>query len=151
MADDRNWMDEAEEALQRTTDALKAAWESSREQRMSALAAAKEAAEFLGRAIDEGADVARRTWDEADGAPEAAAAEPTPADGDLQREPNEVHASPRGSLEHEREQAEGIEVFEDPDATIDRTAIQQGSPGHELIEDPDLDADATEVEGRGKG
>lgn len=59
----RKWIDEAEEALDRTGEALRAAWEGSREARTSALAAAKEAASRLAEAIDRGAAVARETWD----------------------------------------------------------------------------------------
>lgn len=69
----RKWSDEAEEALDRTTEALKAAWEGSREARVSALEAAKEAANRLAEAIDRGVAVARETWDstrEGEGKPE---------------------------------------------------------------------------------
>lgn len=66
MNDERDWKDEAEEALERTTEALRAAWDSSREARMSALAAARDAANLLGKAIDEGVAVARRTWESDD-------------------------------------------------------------------------------------
>ena len=61
----RRWIDEAQEALDRTGDALRAAWQGSREARMSALEAAKEAANRLGEAIDQGATVARETWESA--------------------------------------------------------------------------------------
>lgn len=59
----RSWVDEAEEALKRTGDALRAAWEGTREARMSTLEAAKEAAGHLGVAIDQGIEVARVTWE----------------------------------------------------------------------------------------
>lgn len=58
----RKWMDEAEEALDRTGEALRAAWQGSREARMSALEAAKQAANRLGEAIDRGVSVAKETW-----------------------------------------------------------------------------------------
>lgn len=59
----RKWIEDAEEALDRTGEALRAAWEGSREARMSALDAAKEAANRLAEAIDKGAAVARKTWE----------------------------------------------------------------------------------------
>lgn len=70
---ERKWTDEAEEALERTGEALRAAWEGSRDARMSALEAAKEAAKRLGEAIDGGIAVAKETWGstrEASGKPE---------------------------------------------------------------------------------
>jgi hypothetical protein len=57
----RRWIEEAEEALSRTGDALRAAWEGSRDARMSALEAAREAATGLGQAIDRGVEAARDT------------------------------------------------------------------------------------------
>jgi len=59
----KKWIDEAEEALNRTAEALKAAWEGTREARMSTLEAAKAAASRLGDAIDQGIIVAKETWD----------------------------------------------------------------------------------------
>jgi hypothetical protein len=59
----KKWSEEAEEALERTGDALRAAWEGSREARVSALEAAKEAASRLAEAIDRGVAVARDTWE----------------------------------------------------------------------------------------
>lgn len=58
----RKWMDDAEEALNRVSEAVKTAWEGTRESRMSALEAAREAANQLGNAIDQGIDKARETW-----------------------------------------------------------------------------------------
>lgn len=63
MNQSRKWVEDAEEALNRTGDALRAAWEGSREGRMSALEAAREAANRLAEAIDRGAAVARETWE----------------------------------------------------------------------------------------
>lgn len=59
----RQWMDDAEEALTRTGDALRSAWSQTKEARMSTLQAAREAASRLGRAIDEGIDAARQSWE----------------------------------------------------------------------------------------
>jgi hypothetical protein len=33
----------------------------------------------------------------------------------------------------EREEAQGVEVFADPDAVIPSAALKEGSPGHELL------------------
>lgn len=61
----KEWIDETEQALDRTVDALKAAWDSSRDARLSALESAKEAAAALGAAIDRGVTGARERWDAA--------------------------------------------------------------------------------------
>jgi hypothetical protein len=58
----RKWLDEAEEALNRASEAVKTAWEGTKDTRMSALEAAREAATQLGKVIDQGIDVARETW-----------------------------------------------------------------------------------------
>jgi hypothetical protein len=57
------WIDEAEEALNRTAEALKAAWAGTREARMSTLEAARAAVDSLGDAIDQGIVLAKQTWD----------------------------------------------------------------------------------------
>jgi hypothetical protein len=59
----KTWVEEAEEALNRTTEALKAAWDETREARMSTLEAAKEAANRLGKAIDQGIEAAKQSWE----------------------------------------------------------------------------------------
>lgn len=64
--DDRNqrrWIDEADEALTRAGEALRAAWDQTREARMAALETAKDAAHRLGEAIDQGIEAAKQTWD----------------------------------------------------------------------------------------
>ena len=61
--DSKNWVDDAEDALRRVGDALKAAWEGTRESRVSTLEAAKEAAGRLSNAIDEGVSAARASWE----------------------------------------------------------------------------------------
>ena len=68
----KDWKTEAEEALQKAGDSLTAAWDASRDGRMSALEAAKTAARQLGDAIDKGVAVAKETW--------AAVEEETPTD-----------------------------------------------------------------------
>ena len=60
--DFQKWIDEAEAALNRTAEALRAAWEGTKGSRMKTLEAAKEAANQLGRAIDDGLVAARDTW-----------------------------------------------------------------------------------------
>lgn len=59
----KQWISDAEEALNRTGDALKTAWNETKEARMATLEAAREAASRLGRAIDEGIEAARKSWD----------------------------------------------------------------------------------------
>jgi len=61
--DARKWIDEAEEALTRARDAVRAAWEGTRDARIATLEAAKEAADKLSNAIDQGMEVARGAWD----------------------------------------------------------------------------------------
>ncbi len=39
----------------------------------------------------------------------------------------------RGLLEWEREEAEGVEVFEDPDATLSADQVREGEPDHEAL------------------
>lgn len=53
----------------------------------------------------------------------------------------EVHENPIGSraLEREREEAEGVEVFENPDATIPTTALAEGATGEEFLSGDVLD------------
>jgi urocanate hydratase len=59
----KQWIGDAEEALNRTGDALKTAWNETKETRMATLEAAREAASRLGKAIDEGIEAARKSWD----------------------------------------------------------------------------------------
>jgi hypothetical protein len=59
----KQWISDAEGALNRTGDALRTAWNETKESRMATLQAAREAASRLARAIDEGIDAARRSWD----------------------------------------------------------------------------------------
>ena len=53
------WVEDAEEALSGVGDALRTAWEASRDARMTALEAARRAVEALGDAIDQGLTAAR--------------------------------------------------------------------------------------------
>lgn len=61
----KDWFDEAEDALEKAGIALRAAWDASRDSRMSALESAKKAARQLGDAIDRGVAGARERWDTA--------------------------------------------------------------------------------------
>lgn len=62
------WVKEAEEALERAADAIRTAWEQTRDSRMNALGSAKQAAKQLGEAIDRGVDAARSSWQSGDSA-----------------------------------------------------------------------------------
>lgn len=59
------WIEDAEEALEGVGEALKAAWDQSRDARLTALESAKSAAKQLGEAIDQGMTAARQRWDSA--------------------------------------------------------------------------------------
>lgn len=60
------WFDDAEAALEKVGESLRAAWEETREPRMSALEAAKDAAEQLGDVIDQAVDVVRQRMQSAE-------------------------------------------------------------------------------------
>lgn len=72
----KDWPQDIEEALDRTTKSLRSAWDATRDRRLSAMESAKKAATELGVAIDRGVEVARERWEtsqhEADGAPGSA-------------------------------------------------------------------------------
>jgi len=46
---------------------------------------------------------------------------------------SEIPLEASRTLENEREAAQGVEVFEDPDATVPRSTLRQGAPGHETL------------------
>ena len=58
----QRWIEEVQEALDRTGDAIRTAWDATRESRMSALESAKQAAQELGRVLDKGVAAARDRW-----------------------------------------------------------------------------------------
>jgi ElaB/YqjD/DUF883 family membrane-anchored ribosome-binding protein len=58
----QRWMDEVQQALDRTGEAVKAAWEATRDSRMSALESAKQAAQELGVVLDKGIAAAKERW-----------------------------------------------------------------------------------------
>ena len=71
--DGREWLQDAEGALDRTTKALHAAWDATRDTRLSSLESAKRAAKELGEVIDRGVAVAKERWETSrDGATSAA-------------------------------------------------------------------------------
>ena len=72
------WIKEAQEALDRTGDALRSAWEATRESRMSALEAAKVATRELGEALERGVEAAKERWESED---EEKSSESTSAEG----------------------------------------------------------------------
>ena len=55
----REWLRDAEGALERTTEALNAAWDATRDTRLSSLESAKRVAIELGEVIDRGVAVAK--------------------------------------------------------------------------------------------
>jgi len=74
------WVDEVQEALDRTGDAIRTAWEATRDSRASALESAKQAVTELSEVIDKGIAAAKERWaaadQEADDASEPDASEP---------------------------------------------------------------------------
>ena len=62
----QRWFAEVQDALDRTGDALRTAWDATRESRMSALESAKQAATELGEVIDQGIAAAKERWAAAD-------------------------------------------------------------------------------------
>jgi hypothetical protein len=95
----QRWFAEVQEALDRTGDALRTAWDATRDSRMSALESAKQAATELGEVIDQGIAAAKERWAAADqetdnetasvaddvvpDEPIVVEAEPTPPSGDV--------------------------------------------------------------------
>jgi hypothetical protein len=61
-SDRSRWIDEVQDALDRTGEAIRTAWDATRESRMSALEAAKQAASELSDVIDQGIAAARERW-----------------------------------------------------------------------------------------
>jgi hypothetical protein len=60
----QRWVEEVQTALDRTGDAIRTAWESTRESRTGALEKAKQAAQELGVVIDKGIAAAKERWAE---------------------------------------------------------------------------------------
>lgn len=76
----QRWIEEVQEALDRTGDAIRTAWEATRESRMSALESAKQAAQELGAVIDKGIGAAKERWAESQTG-DAGSESPVPTDG----------------------------------------------------------------------
>lgn len=77
----RKWADDAEEALNKVGQALKAAWEGSQEARTATLQSAKEATSRLGDAIDQGMAAARKQWEPSEDKPSSDQADSPSEDG----------------------------------------------------------------------
>ncbi len=88
--DVRRWINEAEEALSRTGEALRTAWNETKDARMATLEAAREAAARLGEAIDQGIEAARETWDTSERQPSAEDGSPRGAPGTAAYAPDET-------------------------------------------------------------
>ena len=75
-----DWASEAEAALEGVGNALREAWEASRDARLNALESAKKAAQQLGEAIDHGVAAAKEKWEAQGGSPASSEAEAAPAE-----------------------------------------------------------------------
>lgn len=75
-----DWMREAEDALDRIGDAIRVAWEETRDTRLNALGSAKQAAKQLGEALDRGAEAARNRWQASQPEPPTRRDEETPVE-----------------------------------------------------------------------
>lgn len=64
----QRWIKDLQTALDRTGNAARTAWEATRDNRMSALESAKQAAKELGEVLEKGMDAARERWDTETGA-----------------------------------------------------------------------------------
>ena len=62
----QRWFADVQEALDRTGDALRTAWDATRDSRMAALDSAKQAAQELGEVIDQGIAAVKERWAAAD-------------------------------------------------------------------------------------
>src|SRR5690606_29729264 len=58
----QRWLEDIQDALERNGDAIRTAWDATRESRASVLESAKQAAEELGEALDKGIAAARERW-----------------------------------------------------------------------------------------
>lgn len=92
-----DWASEAEAALEGVGNALREAWEASRDARLNALESAKKAAQQLGEAIDHGVAAAKDKWEAQGGSqgapgPEVAPAEEAPPRHAPQMSPDEGRA-----------------------------------------------------------
>ena len=89
----QRWFAEVQGALDRTSDALRTAWDATKDSRMSALESAKQAAQELGEVIDQGISAAKERWAASEPAGEAAPSEA----------PFAEEVAPKASIEIESE------------------------------------------------
>lgn len=84
----QRWLEDIQEALERTGDAIRTAWDATRDSRMSALESARQAAQELGDALDKGISAARERWTTAE--PGEPASPETPPGEDAPPRPDEA-------------------------------------------------------------
>jgi hypothetical protein len=94
----QRWFADVQGALDRTGDALRTAWEATKDSRMSALESAKQAAQELGEVIDQGINAAKERWAESGPVTEAETPDtsvdvPTPEEP-VAKEPISIEAEP---------------------------------------------------------
>lgn len=82
------WIEDTQDALNRTIDALQTAWDTSRDSRLAALNSAKQTVGDLTAAVEEGIAAASTRWAEG----QATTQETSAPDG----EPNSDDAAPEG-------------------------------------------------------
>lgn len=90
----QRWFAEVQGALDRTSDALRTAWDATKDSRMSALESAKQAAQELGEVIDQGISAAKERWAASEPAGESAPADVPVAEEVTPMEPIEIEAEP---------------------------------------------------------
>lgn len=89
----QRWFADVQGALDRTGDALRTAWEATKDSRMSALESAKQAAQELGEVIDQGINAAKERWAES-GPADAEPPEIEVEEGAVSVEPISIEAEP---------------------------------------------------------
>jgi hypothetical protein len=90
----QKWIADVQGALDRTGDALRTAWEATKDSRMSALESAKQAAQELGEVIDQGISAAKERWAASEAAGETTPPEVPIEDEAAVVEPISVEAEP---------------------------------------------------------
>ena len=90
----QQWIANVQGALDRTSDALRTAWESTKDSRMSALESAKQAAQELGEVIDQGISAAKERWASSEPAGEAESTEIPIEEEAAPKEPIAVETEP---------------------------------------------------------
>jgi hypothetical protein len=90
----QRWFAEVQGALDRTSDALRTAWDATKDSRMSALESAKQAAQELGEVIDQGISAAKERWAASETAGDTAPADVPVAEEAAPKEPIEIESEP---------------------------------------------------------